>query len=780
MTTETMFGRAVKRREDPRMITGRGLYVDDVQLPGTQAIAFVRSPYAHATITNVNVSAAEQHPGVLKVYTGKDFASVPVPCGVNLPDSNQISPTYPVMATDKVCYAGQIVAAVVASDAGTARDAAQLIDIEYSPLGVVVDAEKATEPGAPLVHDNIPNNISFDWKLANGDIDGAFAQAEVVVKERLVNQRLIPNAMEPRAVVARYDRGTGEITLWDTNQNPHLIRLLLCLVTGLPESKVRVIAPDVGGGFGSKIFLYAEQILLALITKDLQVPVKWTETRSENYLATTHGRDHISYVEMAFKRDGKLLGLRVKTYANMGAYFTTFAPLVPTFLYGTLLSGVYALPAIDCRVLGVVTNTVPVDAYRGAGRPEACYLLERMMDIAADELNIDPTEIRRRNLIPPDNFPHTVVTGMMYDSGNYEDNLNKALAQFDYAGWRERQAKARQEGRYIGIGVACYIEACGIAPSKMAGAMGAAAGLWESGTIRVHPTGKVSVYTGSHSHGQGHETTFAQLVADQLGIPMSDVEVVHGDTSQTQFGMGTYGSRSLAVGGAALYQSAQKLVDKGKKIAAHLLEANETDIEYAKGVFSVKGSPDRSKTFGEVVLMSYLAHNYPDGLEPGFEAQTFFDPINFTFPSGTYIAIVEVDPDTGIVTPLQFYCMDDCGNVLNPLIAEGQVHGGVAQGIGQALYENAVYNESGQLLSGSMMDYAVPKITQLPSYTTAFAGIASPSNPMGVKGIGEAGTIGSTPAIVNAVIDALSPLGIRHIDLPLTAETIWKAIQQAK
>jgi aerobic carbon-monoxide dehydrogenase large subunit len=780
MTTETMFGKAVKRREDSRMITGRGLFVDDLNLPGMQSVVFVRSPYAHAKIVKIDTSAAEKHPGVMKVYTGKDFAPVPVPCGVTLPNSNQISPPYPVMAIDAVRHTGQIVAAVIASDAGTARDAAQLIEVDYEQLGVVVDCEKATEPGAPQVHSEVPNNICFDWKLAGGDVDAAFSEADVVVKQRLVNQRLIPNAIEPRAVAGRFDKATGEITLWDTDQNPHVIRLLLCLVTGLPENKVRVIAPDVGGGFGSKIFLYAEQSLIALITKDLAAPVKWTETRSENYLATTHGRDHISYAEIAFKRDGTLLGLRVKTYANLGAFLSTFAPLIPTYLYGTLLSGVYTLPALDCQVFGVFTNTVPVDAYRGAGRPEACYLLERMMDLAAAELGLDPVEIRRRNLIPADSFPHTVVTGMMYDSGNYEDNLNKALEHFGYARLREEQAKARQQGRYLGIGLSCYIEACGIAPSKMAGLMGAGAGLWESGTIRVHPTGKVSVFTGSHSHGQGHETTFAQLVADELGVPMDDIEVIHGDTGLIQFGMGSYGSRSLAVGGTALYKSAQKLVEKGKKIAAHLLEANEADIEYAGGKFSVKGSPDRAKAFGEVVLMSYLAHNYPADLEPGFEAQTFFDPINFTFPAGTYLSVVEVDAETGIVTPLQFYCMDDCGRVLNPMIAEGQVHGGVAQGIGQALYENAVYNENGQLLSGTMMDYTVPKITQLPSYTTEFAGVPSPSNPMGVKGIGEAGTIGATPAIVNAVVDALAPLGIRHIDLPLTPQNVWKAIQAAK
>jgi carbon-monoxide dehydrogenase large subunit len=775
-----MIGKAVKRREDPRMITGRGLYVDDLNLPGMQSVVFLRSPYAHAKITKLDTSAAEKHPGVMKIYTGKDF-NVSLPCGVNPPGSNLVAPAHPVIATDVVRHTGEIIAAVIASDPGTAKDAADLIEVNYEPLGVAVDTEKATQAGAAQVHEEAANNVAFTWRHKGGDIDAAFAQAEVVVKQRLVNQRLIPNAMEPRAVAGRYDKATDEITLWDTDQNPHVIRLLLCLITGLPENKVRVIAPDVGGGFGSKIFLYAEQPLIALITKELGVPVKWTETRSEGYLATTHGRDHITYAEIAFKRDGTLLGLRVKTYANMGAYLSTFSTLIPTSLYTPLLPGVYKLPALDAEVLGVFTNTVPTDAYRGAGRPEACYLIERMMDLAADELGIDPADLRRRNLIAPDQFPHTTVAGMTYDSGNYAANLNKALEQFGYVRWQEEQAKARQQGRYLGIGLSCYIEACGIAPSKIVGNVwGGGAGLWESGTVRVHPTGKVTVLTGSSPHGQGHETSFAQIVSDVMGVPFEDVEVVHGDTALVQYGWGTYGSRSLAVGGTAVYKSAQKLVEKGKKIAAHLLEANEADIEYQGGKFSVKGSPDRAKAFGEVVLMAHLAHNYPEDLEPGFEAQTFFDPTNFTFPAGTYMAVVEVDPETGSVTPLQFYCMDDCGNLMNPMMAAGQVHGGVAQGIGQALYENAVYDENGQLLSGSMMDYTVPKITQLPSYTTDFTITPSPSNPLGVKGIGEAGTIGATPAIVNAVVDALSPLGIRHIDLPLTPQRVWQAMRQAK
>ncbi len=782
-TTPTkMVGQAVKRREDPRLITGRGMFVDDVHLPGMQSVVFLRSPYAHARITKLDTAAAAQHPGVLKIYTGQDFTQVTtLPCGVNPPKANLVVTNHPLMATDVVRHTGEIVAAVIASDSGAARDAAQLIEVDYEPLGVAVDTEQATKPGAAQVYAEAANNVAFTWHHGGGNIDAAFAQAEVVVKERLVNQRLIPNAMEPRAVAGRYDHGTGEITLWDTDQNPHVIRLLMCLITGLSENKVRVIAPDVGGGFGSKIFLYAEQPLIALITKDLGVPVKWTETRSENFLATTHGRDHVSYAELALKRDGTLLGLRVKTYANLGAYLSTFAPLIPTSLYTPLLPGVYKLPAFDAEVVGVFTNTVPVDAYRGAGRPEASYVIERMMDIAADELGMDPAELRRHNFIPADQFPYHTVADLDYDSGNYEANLNKALEQFGYGRWREEQERARQQGRYIGIGLACYIEACGIAPSKIAGKLwGAGAGLWESAIVRVHPTGKVAILTGSSPHGQGHETSFAQIASDILGIPFEDIEVIHGDTALVPFGMGTYGSRSLAVGGSAVHLSAHKIVEKGKKIAAHLMEANEADIEYEGGRFMVRGSPDQAKTFGEVALMAYLAHEYPGDLEPGLEAQTFYDPPNFTYPSGTYMAIVEVDVETGIVKPLQFYCMDDCGNVMNPLMAEGQVHGGVAQGIGQALYECAVYDENGQLLSGSMMDYAVPKITQLPSYTTDFTVTPSPTNPLGVKGIGEAGAIGATPAIVNAVIDALSPLGIRHIDLPLTPPRVWQAIQKAQ
>ncbi len=777
-----LIGSAVKRKEDPRMITGHGRYVDDVQLPNMHYVAFLRSPHAHAAIKSIDTSRASALPGVSKVYTGKDFEGKigSIPCGVNLPNSNQKTPNHPAMAIDRVRHVGEIVAAVVAKDRATAKDALDLIQVEYDPLPAVVDARKATQPGAPLVHSDIENNLAFTWNLQTGDLDKAFSEADVIVRQELVNQRLIPNAMEPRAVVASYDAATGELTLWDTDQNPHLIRLLLCLITGMPEHKVRVIAPDVGGGFGSKIYLYPEQPLLSMISKELGVPVKWTEERRENYVGTTHGRDHFTTAEMAFKKDGTLLGLRVDTYANLGAYLSTFGPLIPTFLYGPLLSGVYNLPALSVRTYGVLTHTTPVDAYRGAGRPEACYLVERMMDLAAQELGMDPAELRRKNFIPPNAFPVTTAGTLTYDSGNYEANLNAALEKFGYQRWRDEQAKARAQGRYIGVGLACYVEACGIGPSKAAGAMGAGAGLWESGVVRVHPTGKVSVFTGTSPHGQGGETALAQIVADTLGIPFDDVEVIHGDTAAIPFGLGTYGSRTIAVGGTAVYLSALKIIEKGKKIAAHLLEAAEPDIEFEAGKFYVKGTPDKAVTFQQVALQAFLAHNYPAGLEPGLEALTFFDPPNLTFPAGTYMAVTEVDPETGKVDLLAFYGMDDCGRVINPMLAAGQVHGGVAQGIAQALWEEAVYDESGQLLSGSMMDYAVPKASQLPSFITDNTVTPTPTNPLGAKGIGEAGTIGATPAVVNSVMDALRPFGIRHIDMPLKPEKVWRAIQSAR
>jgi carbon-monoxide dehydrogenase large subunit len=602
-----------------------------------------------------------------------------------------------------------------------------------------------------------------------------------VVKKRIVNQRLVANPMEPRACLARFDEATGDLTLWVTSQNPHVHRLLMAaFVLGIPEHKVRVIAPDVGGGFGSKIFLYNEETICSWATRKLKRPVKWTSTRREAFQTDAHGRDHVTEAEMGFTREGKIVGLRVKTVANLGAYLSTFAPAVPTYLYATLLNGVYEMPAIHADVTGVFTNTVPVDAYRGAGRPEAAYLLERMVEAGASALKMDVAELRRKNLIPKFENGYQTKVALNYDSGNYEAALDKLLAVMDYRKARADQAAARQQGRLVGIGLSTYIEACSIAPSKVVGSLGAQAGLYESGKVRVHPTGGVTVYTGSHSHGQGHETTFSQLVADELGIPMEQVEIIHGDTGAIPFGMGTYGSRSGSVGGTAILMSLRKIKEKGKKIAAHLLEASPDDMEYANGQFQVKGAPGKAVPFGQVALTAYVPHNYPEGLEPGLEETSFYDPSNFCFPFGAHACVVEVDRDTGHVTVLRYIAVDDVGNVMNPMIVDGMVHGGIAQGVGQALWEGAVY-DGGQLVTGSMMDYAMPKADMLPSYETDRTVTPTPVNPLGVKGAGETGTIAATPTVVNAVIDALAPLGIDHIEtMPLSPERVWNAMQRAK
>ncbi len=782
-TVTKLFGSSIKRREDPRLITGKGNYVDDIKLPGTTYAVFVRSPHAHARIKAIHTAQAKKVPGVVAVFTGKDLVEGKVgslPCGWLLPDI-KLPPHLP-LAVDKARHMGEAVAVVIAENPYAARDGAELVEVDYEVLPAVTDGEKALQPGAPVVHDQAPGNLCFSWSIGDKDkTDAAFKGAAHVVKQRLINQRLIPNAIEPRASLASFNPATGDLTLWVTSQNPHVHRLLMAaFVLGMPEHKVRVISPDVGGGFGSKIFLYPEEVVVSWASKSLGRPVKWTAERRESFMTDAHGRDHITEAEMAFDKDGKILGLRVRTVANLGAYLSTFAPAIPTYLYGTLLSGVYEIPAIWCEVQGVFTNTTPVDAYRGAGRPEACYVVERLVDLGARALGMDPAELRRKNFIPADKFPYQTPVALVYDSGNYGPNLDRALQILDYQKLRQEQERLRKEGRYIGIGFSTYIEACSIAPSKVVGALGAQAGLWESAHVRVHPTGKVTVYTGSHTHGQGHETTFSQLVADELGIPMEDVEIVHGDTGQIPFGMGTYGSRSAAVGGTAIYMSLQKIKEKGKKIAAHLLEAAEADIVYEGGRFFVKGSPDRAKTFQEVSLMAYLAHNIPEGMEPGLEATSFFDPSNFTFPFGTHIAVVEVDPETGVVKLLRYVAVDDVGNVINPMIVDGMVHGGIAQGAAQALWEGAVYDENGQLLTGTMMEYALPKADNLPSFETDRTVTPSPVNPMGVKGAGETGTIAATAAVANAVMDALTPFGITHIDLPLTPNRIWQAIQAAK
>ncbi len=773
---ERYFGRGVKRREDPKLITGQGHYTDDIAPPSVLHAEILRSPYAHARITSIDTSAAKSMPGVVAVYTGADikdrFAGIPV--GWVLPDMKM--PAHPALAHDKVRHVGDGVALVVADQRYIARDALDAIVVEYEPLPVATNQEEAVKDGAPLVHDDVPNNTSFVWGFGDGSFDKAAAGAEVHLKQRIVNQRLIPTAIETRNVLAQWEPGTEELTLHTSTQIPHLVRLLLCLTMGLPEQKVRVVAPDVGGAFGSKLYFYAEEALCAFATRELARPVKWTETRSENYLATTHGRDHIQDVELSATRDGVITGLKATVYANLGAYLSTFAPAIPSILFGVMLSGVYKIPAVECKVYGVMTNTTPVDAYRGAGRPEATYLVERMVDLLARELGVDPVEVRRKNFIGPDEFPYATSTGVTYDSGRYAMNLDKALEAAGYKELRQRQQELRRQGRYLGVGLTTYIEICGIAPSQVFGALGAQAGGWESATVRVHPTGKVSVYSGSCASGQGHLTSFAQIVADELGLPMEDIEVVEGDTAKVQFGIGTFGSRSMAVGGVAIKMSADKIVTKAKKIASHLLEAAEEDIEFHDGQFNVKGVADRNKTFAEVSLAAYLAHNYPADLEPGLEAQSFYDPSNFTWPFGTHIAVVEVDAETGQVDLQRYIAVDDCGNVINPLLADGQVHGGITQGLAQALYEGAEYDAEGQLLTGSLMDYALPRAENLPMYETSHTTTPTPVNPLGIKGIGEAGTIGAASTVVNAVMDALAPLGITHIDMPLKPEKLWAAM----
>jgi carbon-monoxide dehydrogenase large subunit len=779
-TVERLLGKSIKRREDPRFITGRGTYVDDVKLPGTTYAVFVRSPHARARIAKIDTAAAARHPGVVAVFTNKDMAGVnSLPCGWLLPELK--IPPHPPLAGDVASYVGDPVAVVIAESQGAAQDAADKVKVTWEVLPAVSATDRATAPGTPQIHEVAPSNTAFQWQIGDAAAVEAAFRGATVVKKRIVNQRLVANAMEPRACLARYDAATGDLTLWVTSQNPHVHRLLMAaFVLGIPEHKVRVIAPDVGGGFGSKIFLYNEETICSWATRKINRPVRWTATRREAFQTDAHGRDHVTEAEMGFNGEGKIVGLRVKTIANLGAYLSTFAPAVPTYLYATLLNGVYEMPAIHAAVTGVFTNTVPVDAYRGAGRPEAAYLVERMMDAGAAALKMDPAEIRRKNFIPKFDNGYQTKVALSYDSGNYGAAFDKLLAMLDYRKFRADQEAARKQGRLLGIGFSTYIEACSIAPSKVVGSLGAQAGLYESGKVRVHPTGGVTVYTGSHSHGQGHETTFSQLVASELGIPMEQVEIVHGDTGAIPFGMGTYGSRSASVGGTAIFMSLNKIKEKGKKIAAHLLEASPGDIEYANGQFQVKGAPGKAVPFGQVALTAYVPHNYPEGLEPGLEETSFYDPSNFCFPFGAHACVVEVDRDTGHVKVLRYLAVDDVGNVMNPMIVDGMVHGGIAQGVGQALWEGAVY-DGGQLVTGSMMDYAMPKADMLPMYETDRTVTPTPVNPLGVKGAGETGTIAATPAVVNAVVDALAPLGIDHIDtMPLNAERVWTAMRNAK
>ena len=778
-------GESVKRVEDPRLISGEGKYLDDIQLPGMVAAAILRSPYAHARIQRIDTAKAKALPGVVAVYTGEDFKDLPaLPCAWQAGGVKNNVNTPRVLEIDKVTFTGAGVAVVVAEDRYIAEDALALIEVDYEPLPVVVDAERAAAPDAPQIHENAPNNIVMDWSCGEAEAtDGALAQAEVVVRQRLVNQRLIPTPMETRGAIAQYLPSSGEFTLWLTSQAPHVHRLLMtAFVFGIPETKMRVISPQVGGGFGTKIFLYPEYCLAAALAQKLGRPVKWVETRKENYVATTHGRDHITDIEIGAKRDGTITALKVMTYANLGGVLSTIAPGIPTTLYGRMLSGAYKIPNIYCRVLGMYTNTGMVDAYRGAGRPEATYVVERAADLVARELDLDPVEVRRKNFIPKDEFPYDpagILAGLKYDSGDYDKALDKALEMLDYANFRQEQAAARREGRYLGVGFSTYVELCGVAPSAWIGlpGQGWGAGLWESANVRVHLTGKVVVTTGSQSHGQGHETTMAQVVAEELGVPMEDVIVQHSDTLGTPFGYGSYGSRSAAVGTVAVYNSLQHIKDKVKKIGAHMLEADPEDMVFENGKVFVKGSPDRSKTIQEVAGAAALAYSLPEGMDPFLDDTAYYDPPNCTFPFGTHIAVVEVDGRTGQVDLKRYIAVDDVGRVINPLIVDGQVHGGIAQGVAQALWESAVYDENGQLLTGTLMDYAIPKAEFFPQFELAHTVTPSPVNPLGVKGAGETGGIASTPAVVNAVMDALAPLGVRHLDMPLTPERVWRTIQ---
>jgi aerobic carbon-monoxide dehydrogenase large subunit len=775
-------GQSVKRREDTRFLTGKGRYTDDITLPGQTYGFFLRSPYAHARITKLDTAAAAAAPGVLGIFTGEHFKAVGgLPCGwlINSLDGQPMKePKHPVLADGKVRYVGDRVALVVADTLDQAKAAAELIEIDYDELKPVIDTAQATKI-ASSVHDEAPDNQAYHWGI--GDKDGtaeAFKAAAHVTTLKFRNNRLVPNAIEPRAANASYSRADDNYTLYVSNQNPHVERLLMCaFVLGIPEHKMRVVAPDVGGGFGSKIFLYGEETALVFASKQIGRPIKWTCERSEAFLSDAHGRDHVSFAELALDKDGHFLALRATTTANMGAYLSTFASSIPTILHATLLAGQYKTPKIYCEVTAVFTNTAPVDAYRGAGRPEATYLVERLVETAAHEMKIDPAEIRRRNFIT--SFPYATPVGLTYDTGDYHATLNRALELGEVAGYAARQAASAAKGMKRGIGYSCYIEACGIAPSSVAGALGARAGLFEAGEVRVHPTGKVTVFTGSHSHGQGHETTFAQVVADRLGISMDDVVIEHGDTSKVLFGMGTYGSRSLAVGGTAIVKAVDKVIAKGKKIAAHLLEAADTDIEFEGGVFKVAGT-DKSVPFASVALTAYVPHNFPhDKLEPGLNENAFYDPSNFTYPSGTYICEVEVDPATGATRVDRFTACDDFGNVVNPMIVEGQVHGGLAQGIGQALLEHGIYdNETGQLLTGSYMDYTMPRADDFCHFTVeTVKGTPCTHNPLGVKGCGEAGAIGSPPAVINAICNAL---GLKDMPMPASPHAVWQAIQNQR
>jgi carbon-monoxide dehydrogenase large subunit len=778
-------GAAPRRKEDLRFLTGRGNYVADIERPGMVFGVFVRSPHAHARIKSIDPGAALAMPGVLAVFTGADLKVDGVnglPCGWGIKGKDgqpMKEPPHPALAQDKVRYVGDAVGFVVAESLGQARNAADALVVDYNVFPAVVGVADALKPDAALVYDDVPSNLCCDWDLGDkAATEAAFNKAAHIARINLVNNRLVGNPMEPRAAIAEFHPETGHYTLWSTSQFPHVVRLLMGLfVLNIPQQRLRVVAPDVGGGFGVKQFHYAEEAVVTWACRKVGRPIRWVCERSEGFVSDAHGRDHVTEAELALDAGGKFLGLRVKTIANLGGYISTFGPNIPTNLYGPLLAGVYTTPAIHCEVKVVFTNTVPVDAYRGAGRPEATFVLERLVDIAAAQMGIDRVEIRRRNMIPKEAYPYQTPVMMRYDSGDPKGCLAKAMNVADWAGFVARKEQSARQGKLRGIGISTYVEACGLAPSRIAGQLGARGGLYESATVRVHPTGQVTVLIGTHNHGQGHETTFAQIVGEKLGVPFENIDIVFGDTDKVQFGMGTYGSRSLVVGGPALAKASDKVIAKGKKIAAHLLEASEQDIAFERGTFSVIGT-DRRKTFADIALAAYVPHDYPlETLEPGLEEQAYYDPINFSFPGGAHIAEVEIDPDTCVVKLVNYTAVDDVGTVINPMIVEGQLHGGIAQGIGQALCENCVYDSaSGQLLSGSFMDYCMPRADDLPRMTVSTHSTPSAHTPMGVKGCGEVGTIGSPAAVTNAVVDALSQYGVSHIDMPTTPNRIWSLI----
>lgn len=765
-------GQKVLRKEDPRLLAGRGQFVDDLHLPHTAHLIFLRSPHAHAKIRRLDITRAESLHGVIEILTGEDVREElgTVPFMARLPDL-RVPPHYP-LAVGRVRYVGEPVAAVVAESAYIARDALDLIDVDYDPLPAVTDPEKALQKDSPVIYDEWKSNVAGTYSIVSGNVPKAFRKARRVVKARLVNQRLAPVAMECRAVQASYHPGDRMLTVWSTTQIPHMLRNYLARSLRVPDNRLRVVAIDVGGGFGSKLNIYPEEMLAPYLAMRLGRPVKWAETRRENLAATTHGRDQINNVELALAKDGRILAMRCRTIADIGAYLHLFTAGIPTST-ASLANGCYKIPAISFGITEVFTNKMSTDAYRGAGRPEAIYLIERMMDLAARELGLDPSVIRVRNMVKPKEFPYTTVTGSVYDSGNYAGVLAKALKAVDYKGLRAQQARWRKQHRLLGIGIASYVEICGTGPASDRPPGGG----WESATVRIETSGNVTVLTGSSPHGQGGETSFAQIVADGLGISVDDIVVVHGDTVAMPSGIGTFGSRNTAVGGAAVYLSAQKLKQKMTAIAARLLDATPASIVWRNGKLAVKGRSRKWVSFDDVVKAAYRARDLPRGMEPGLEATSYFSPPEYTYPFGAHVCVVEVDAHTGEVRFLRYVAVDDCGRVINPMLVEGQIHGGIAQGIGQALYEQVVYDESGQLLSGSLMDYAIPKAAQLPRYICDRTETPTDVNPLGVKGVGEAGTIGATPAVVNAVLDALAPYGVRNLDMPLKPEKIWKVLR---